>query len=511
VLTLLTLIVGAPTATADIAIERYVGGRPSDATAVLSGMRIEFARLGVLADARGLWLERATSLPRPGIIQPALTAAVIATWVDEGWQAYLDGKFQVSALTLESALYAARENPTLVIADGNSRQWMVRAMTALAMARARLAPKRDPRAPVPDPYDPYPKPKPGPSIPGVVAPPVPIPPDSALAAMAEQIRSFPERPVPKSLYGPDGVDLYEQTRAIMDGMPRGSLLISVNAPNAQISINELGRGREGTYTGDFYPGDYRVVVEVAGVSRRYHATISPGQQTKLLIDWATDSRFIQNLEWAGFLLPIDRPILPYARSLAARLPSDDSLVVYGIDNDDQGRRWVSGSRVSCLTGRPVVRARIEIEALGVTPSEKTEAALTALARYLVKGTPSPLIETFPHYVPDPLPRPLTASARVPSPRPSWGRTWAVAAAAAATAVAGTSFLLADSRGACGADHDDCTPLGSAKAWGLGLLSSSVSLAVIASLVYIDTRYPTAPILSVQPALTGATATMGWRF
>jgi hypothetical protein len=70
-------------------------------------------RLGVLADARGLWLERATSLPRPGIIQPALTAAVIATWVDEGWQAYLDGKFQVSALPLESALYAARENLAL--------------------------------------------------------------------------------------------------------------------------------------------------------------------------------------------------------------------------------------------------------------------------------------------------------------------------------------------------------------------------------------------------------------
>jgi hypothetical protein len=333
-------------------------------------------------------------------------------------------------------------------------------------------------------------------------------PGSALAAMAEEIRSFPERPVPKTVYGPDGVDLYHLTRKILDAMKRGSLLINVSEPNAQISINETGRGRDGSYTGDIYPGTYRLLIEVAGVSRRYEVTIHPGEQTKLLVDWATDAAFTATQEWTGFLLPEARPVLDYARSLAARLPEDDYLVVFGIDSGPDHRRWVSGSRVSCSSGQVISRAHVEVSALGEPLTDAQEAALRALAHYLGAGTKSPLVATFPHYVPDPLPADLLA----PKPPTEHWSAWALAGGAVVTASAGSWLLLADRKLDCGANHRDCTPFGPAKAWGWGLLSSTAALAVLSALVYIETRYPTdAPVMGLWPQRSGATATMGWSF
>lgn len=118
--------------------------------------------------------------------------------------------------------------------------------------------------------------------------------DDAKAAYKKQMISFPDLPVTSNRHGPDAAQLYESVRKDVDAEPRGTLLVTVNRPDANIFINYVGRGRGGNFQANVVEGTYEVLVEVGDKSLRYVVPTDPSKtkHAELRIDWDLDSRLV---------------------------------------------------------------------------------------------------------------------------------------------------------------------------------------------------------------------------
>jgi hypothetical protein len=169
-----------------VVFESYSGRRPSDAPAMLAPFRDEFRALGYQVDPKELSERIEMRVSRSG---DALTDADLASTlalVDRGYDRWLSGEFSQAGEDLAAALAAFSDRPATVASHARHRDAVFRALVGLSLARARLGDA-----------------------------------EGATAAMAELVRSFPDREISRAEYGPEPRTLYAKVKAELDAQPRG--------------------------------------------------------------------------------------------------------------------------------------------------------------------------------------------------------------------------------------------------------------------------------------------------
>lgn len=459
---------GAP---AMVLFESHVGKRALEIESTMMALRAMLASGDILVDPQALigWTNEV--LPWSGHWDRDEDLIGLTTQLDAGVSSYLNGDFKLAALQLDAALQAVHRNATLVVADPKSRTWMTKALTSLALARLQLRDRT-----------------------------------GALAAMSEQIRSFPELPVTRADFGTRGESLYNQARRSMEAGARGALLVDVNQPDARIYINEFGRGRGGTFTSDLFPGSYRILVVVGGEDRLYRISIHPNEQTRLSIDWAFDTAFVSSTDWMGLEIPTELGPAQQelGRLLAKRIAFSDVIIV-GISSGYQekilwGVVYEKGSGRELRSGKVIL-----------TPTSM-EHHLPIFARFLASGENAFEIKILTKAADRSID--AQAAALLPAPMPStsdWP-TWMFVGVGIASA--GTGTYLAVAGGNCADDPVDCGPLPYNKVWAYSLIGGGIASVGIAALLHFTSE----PSSSVVPAAvvlrrshSGGFASLSWQF
>jgi hypothetical protein len=255
-------------ARADVAlvVEEYTANRPQENSALLAPVRRELAKRGVLVEPNEIITALGDGIPLPARTDPSVTIASITAKIESAQNSAAHAKFDDAIRDYEAALRLAHENPSTVVADGAAPMWLTRAYVGLAFAHHRLGHE-----------------------------------SAAADALADQIRSFPDRPVTSVDYGPESEKLYGLTRKQQETSKRGTLLVVVSRPEAQIYVNEVRHGPGSRFAGDLLPGRYRLLVQVGNVARRYAVDVDPAKsvQVERRIDWELDSNFEATKEWVG--------------------------------------------------------------------------------------------------------------------------------------------------------------------------------------------------------------------
>jgi hypothetical protein len=329
---------------ADILIESHEGQRPPDADGVLAAFRAELETSGVKVRASDVVAVAGDQLPLSGIADPTLGreyAIALSGQVTLGTKQVFHGDYGVGLRTLEDVLAHVRENPSVVVLDTSSSAWLTKAYAALAFAQIRSQ-----------------------HI------------DAATEAVTEQIRSFPDDPIGRTV-GPEVAALADQVRKALDAAPHGGLRIIVTQRDVQIYLNERPRATGRSFA-TAVPGTYRLLLSRGGVSRRYRVRVLPDKTTDLNIDWDADTAFRATSTWIGFAWSVDqadKTAVAVAR-YAHGSRQHDVLVVGIIER--KGTRFLVGSIFEKQTGALVRNKAI---ALG----RNDEACKRALAQYLLSG------------------------------------------------------------------------------------------------------------------------------
>lgn len=341
---------------AQVGIEAYPKKRPSEVTPTVERYSRYLQHYGVVAGAQPTKTTMAShaKLATPAVVDPTLTFLRLVERIDSGATMFLRGeKNQVPAAKaqLESVIADAHANPGVVISDESARDEMTRAYVHLALCRERL------------------KDRPG-----------------ALAALAEQARSFPELPVTRGKFGTEALGLYTEMQKELASQRTGLLEIKVDNPAAQIFVNEFARGERGTFREQRKPGDYRVVIQVGAKSLRFNLPVRSGEHTELVVDWALEMALTVSDEWVGLTLTSSTPDaeeLSLVRKLSAKMQGMNSFVVTTVAVDKPGQRVTSTLYRGGAEMALVRRGRAQLD--GVIDEPK----LDALAKFVTKGVASP--------------------------------------------------------------------------------------------------------------------------
>jgi len=334
-------------------------GRPEDADRLMVPLRDALFAEGVGARPRDV-VDSFCHVPRPAATDPTMTGAAIADELEVSVKHWLHNANAVKQLSLEEeeaevahSLKDAFDNTGAVAGNANAADAEGRALIALALIRL----SRGNQA-------------------------------GAEAALLQYVRGFDQVEVSRDTFGPKGIEFVNRIRKKHEHDVRGKLIIAVTAPDANIFINDVERGRGAMYDGALLPGDYRVVIRVGGVSRRYDVTVSTRDETRLSIDWALESRLFVSDLWVGIVGSAADDAHQRADALALqRLVhcKDGSVITLSVATAG-GKDVVSGTFFDTLLdhGHPPRTGWVEL-AHGAAGGDE----LRHLARYLVKGDPSP--------------------------------------------------------------------------------------------------------------------------
>jgi hypothetical protein len=346
---LVSWLTGRP-ASADILLESHRIERPADADRILAPLRDELVRAGVKVQPVHVVEAAAGQLPLPGTFSGAFGAAYPADangQVDLGTKEIFRGDYEGGLAILDAVLQGARSNSDLVVADASATAWLTKAYAAIAFAHLRSRRL-----------------------------------EAATEAIAEQIRSFPEHPIGRSL-GPEVASLADSVRKALDSEPRGTLRISVSQPDVRVFVNERARGTQ-RWSQSLLPGVYRVLLVSGGVSRRYSARVTSGGNAELQIDWDADARFHATPSWIGFAWPRDEDDKTAAAvERYARREQRHDIYVASLAEQGQ-RRFVTGAVFDKRTG---MLRRDNVIELG----RDDGACARALAQHLLRGLASPCL------------------------------------------------------------------------------------------------------------------------
>lgn len=447
-------------ARADVLLETYEGERPADASKILAPLRAELQAHGILANPTSIIAHVGDALPLAGVTDPALTTVAIVEKVDAATNKVAHEQFAPALVLFDAVRDLVHDNPVLVVTDGASPGWLTKAYAQMALAHDRLGQR-----------------------------------DQAAEALTEQIRSHPERPITSGDFGPEVEKLYTATRKSYERLPHGSFLVSVDRPDAQIFIGYVGRGRGGSFTGDFGPGTYPVLVQEGGIARRYAKKIDPAHdpQTELRITWDLDSRFTATPDWIGAVWPRgnDRT-LDLARALAVRLPDHGLKFVTIVVRD--GKRYVIAKTDVGIRMNGAGACAIE---LGERDAEK----LHALALCLESGERTADLVGVPTATPAPPPvAPAPAGARPESHDESVLQPVLIGGLGAGVGAVGSGIYAAVITDGSVHEHR-----------GLGVVLISSGVVVSAACLYLIHRTSGAGSATSAPtvSLTPQGATVGW--
>ncbi|MGE0550185.1 MAG: hypothetical protein AB7O24_08715 [Kofleriaceae bacterium] len=451
----LLLALGSP-ARADLVFESYIDHRPKLAEHVIPLLRTALQKRGFTAEPTSVIKALGPMAATPGVVDPDQTAAKIAQAIDDGFNAWTNGDFDEADQKLTKAIAAAHRNPALLVADTTSHSVISRGMVGLALSRARR---------------------------GDTA--------GSEAAMAELIRSYPDRPLQRAMFGPQADKLYRAVRSHLETQRRGTLTIKVSSPQAMIFIDEQLRAVGNGSTADLIPGEYRVFVQVPGTAgRRYTANVLPDQETRLEIDWDIMSAFSVSDRWVGFTFTTGTDasrVGDFARNITSKVNADPAVAVIGVA-EVRGKAALVGTLYRARDARTI---RTGMVLLDGDDRERAES----LARFLAEGVKAEGVQGTNL-------EPVSATAVHTDPAAKPGRgwlPWATAITAGAAIGAGAWLLKIHNDPTCAAGTlEDCERQYDTAVSGYISLGAGAVLTGLA--IYLFVRSPG----EAKPAATVAT-------
>ena len=333
-----------PAGAGPIVLEAYGGERPADADRLLAPVLAELERGGFPAPRQvAAQVEDRLSRSAGAPDQEEVAAALAA--IEAGYKQYLSGQFEPAIAGLGRGLAALSSAPAAVIGQGERREAILRGLVGLAMSHRRLGRQTE-----------------------------------ATAAMAELVRSFPDREISYKDYGPEPRDFYQKVQRELGADGKGSLAIDVDDDRTVVFINERYAGVGDVTATDLYPGRYRVFVQQGGAQGRVHLVdVQPDTRATLALSWRLDAA-LQSGERGVWLALADEETRtseePRLAVRVARAVGATSVVVLGI-RDNRGRRSVVGAVYSADSTRPLRSGAVAVE-----PAPPADDRLVALGRLL---------------------------------------------------------------------------------------------------------------------------------
>lgn len=389
-----------------LVLESHVGPRPEGIDRVMDMLHDQLETRGFAARPATILRLAGKGIPRPGVLDPDLTAAAIAQHLNDGWAEFVAARWDEAIAKLTQGLGEVERNPALVVNDTTNLDLTFKAYVALAVSHQRKA-------------------------------------DAGSAArwMIEAIRIFPSRPVSRTeAWGREGEKLYLDMYRQIQPMGRGRLSIAGGHPEAAIFVEGQLRGLGNAQLADLVPGAYRVFIRFPGtLGRQYRIQVAPNDEAFLYVDPDLDT-----ILWAQ------------DASIALRFSSEEARRREGRYSVDLSRRWTGSGEAAVLAsgqdgGRPVLegvryRDGIELRRARIFTDIIDAGGPGKLAQFLADGTAGDGIEV------------LTTDARRASaePRRGGGRlSQAVIGIGALAAVGSTVWYLASpDDDHSGPDHDD---------------------------------------------------------
>jgi hypothetical protein len=287
-------------------------------------------------------------LPRPGILDPGLTAADIIHPVEIGYDEWTQGLFAEAEKKLSPALSRIYRNPALLVADTKNLDAIFKALVALALSQARLGKTTE-----------------------------------SAETMLELIRMFGSRPLSRAEYGPPAEKLYRTISKQSVAAGRGQLFVTTSNDHAVVFVNGQIRGIGKAEVADLIPGWHHVFVQVpATFGRQYQVEIKANAATHLETVWDVDIALAASESWIGLVFATEaerNKEAQFAGQLARRWGGPGVAVVSTIQI--QGKPFLIGT----LYGAGGAMFRSAATSL----DGDRRALLRALAEYLADGTESP--------------------------------------------------------------------------------------------------------------------------
>ncbi len=469
-----------------LVVESYVGPRPAAAERLVGALRAELEKRGYVADPTVLSMRLERSVARPGLIDEGLTIATLAKKLERGINAWWGAQEEVALRSLEPAISLALRNPSHVSRVEMLRDLLFQSYLILAMVQRRQGQTAE-----------------------------------SEATMGEFIRSFPDRSVAQSDFGPEALDLYRFVYGDLAALKKGSLVIHVSQPGTAIYVNEIAQASAGgnATLRPLVPGTYRVLVRSLDISDRvrlYNVPVYPGQMTTLNIDWELDSVLVME-KWVGFQF-ITSTELTHEADLASKLGvagKASAVVAVSVSRARNGFRLTT-RRYDVISGTMVGGCQSEL--LG--PDRRTLGLLAdcvsgAENRTKVKASPEPPSpDTPPYFLGSLRVESLEAPAAIvkvqlaaPPPAPRAKRRigkWLLGTAGIAAMAAGGVLLYLDGRAPCDGPFSGCARVYDTDGLGYALLGTGVAALGGATYLFIDE--PSAPRV---PATAIRSSSRGW--
>jgi hypothetical protein len=405
VLALLAVLPGAAAAGDMVVVESYAGDRPADAAEVLAPLYAGLAEVGAVPAAE-LVDALHDRLSRPARAAEGAGFAAAAALVEKGYDGHwLSGEFEPAIVALGRAVGEIDADPGALADVPARRDLRLKALVGIALANKRLGNA-----------------------------------EAAVRAMAEVIRSFPDRDFNRSLFGPEAHDLYREVAADVARLPAGTLRVDVDDDAVVVFVNDRFAGT-GSLAAELPPGRYRVYVKKGNRDgRRHDVDVHSGETSRLSVSWRLDAA-LRTAGAATLAFETEAARAHDETALAirvARAAGADSVAVIGI-REHEGRRAVVGSLLSLDSGSQTRGATLALEPVRPGPD-----GVRALVRYLALGEPSDAII-------------VTRTARPPPPRARSLRSWKWLTLATGTAAVATGAVLVSIDGPILDDAGNHTP------------------------------------------------------
>ena len=249
----------APRAWAGPAIEPIVlearsGPRPADADRLLGPVLAELARSGFAGPHDvATRIDQALSRASRALADDEAAAAVRA--IEGGYKQFLAGKFDAAVQEIERGLDQLRAAPAALAGKNDRRDAVMRGLVGLALANKRRGREA-----------------------------------LAAEAMKELVRSFPDREVSYTSYGPEPREFFDAVRRDLGRDGKGSIAVDVDDDRTVVFLNERYAGVGDVVISDLYPGSYRVFLQQGDQFGRVHdVVVEPGVKSTVSLSWQLDA------------------------------------------------------------------------------------------------------------------------------------------------------------------------------------------------------------------------------
>jgi len=453
-----------------LVIESYAGARPQDADRWIGTLRDELASSGYPRPAAvGRVIEKSVSASAGHL--PEQAALLAMNIIDSGFRMFVSGRIDQATAELDRGLEQFRRNPSAIIGNAPQRDAVMRGQLGLALSLRRQGRQTE-----------------------------------ATSAMAELVRSFPDKEISYKDYGPEPREFFEQVRGDLGRQGQGAIAIQIDGEQNSVFVNERYAGVGSMTVRNLLPGRYRILVKSGErFSRVHRLDVEPGETPSISISLAED-QLLQTDEAPHLSVPDEasRKIGEARSSLRlARAVGAQSVVVLGL-RENGGRRSVVGAVYSVESGRPLRSGAVAID-----PTPPSATKLRALARLLAGDEDAAKLVT--PLVDEPIVD--HRADRPPTTRPFRTWKWLTLGAGLTAAAAGvTLFVLDDSDRSMGEERQP----EARETRTAGIITGSVGAALIGVGIYMFMRdrrdqHDGASTISARPESGGASVVWTGRF